>query len=555
MSRSAPARPRHLRGIAALAAIALALLAVAAGTAPAQAAGTVSGRLVDQLGDPVLGLEFIAYGGPSDQVHIVSDPTDGTFSVPLTGSSYYLIIGENPITGTYTDSSGNHYENNGNVSFFLPSSTALGDIVVNKFVQISGTIPNWAADMGPVRVDFYGDAGGSWHSLGNGGTYGTESTDGSFSFLAPVSAGDYTLRFFPEGPGAYLGAFLGGEFDDPALATHLVGVPGVGFSGIQMTMPVAALITGRVTTGGTTPLAGINVSAQNEPDETEYDETLTDSNGQYSLRVRPGSTNSVYAYDPSNTYAAMTYNGRSGCGCDFDPVVSTVATPATGIDFDLVPSDAAKVLEGLLVDESSSGPVGDIEVKLYRASGTGWILADQTTSDTLGPPNFGFQLSGPGVFRLQFVNSGGRILTVTQGLLIVGSGDPAPLDPVPACFANLGDLQDDAAVIAQVDSATAAGACAPLPAPSGGSGSTPVVIHRHHSAPPVTGSFPLVVPTPTPSASPSETPEPSASPTPVADGHHITPPAAPDLWWLLWLGLGILLVIIVGGGIFLFRRA
>lgn len=558
MLRTAPSRPRGARVIAALAALALALLGVAAGTASAQAAGTVSGRLVDQLGHPVLGLTFIAYGGSSDQVQITSDSVTGAFSVSLSGSSYYLIIGENPITGSYTDSSGNHYENNGNVSFFLPGDTSLGDIVVNKFVQVSGTIPNWSPDMSPVRIQLYGDAGGSWHSLGNGGTYGTESTDGSFSFLAPVSAGDYTLRFLPDGPGAFLGAFLGGEYDDPALAAHLTGVPGVGFSGIQMSMPVAALVTGRVTTGGTTPLEGINVSAQNEPDQSQYDETLTDSDGRYSLRVRPGATNSVYAYDPANGYGAMTYNGRSGCGCDFDPVVSTVATPATGIDFNLVPLDAATLLEGLVVDETASGPVGDLDVKLYRASGSGWVLADRTTSDTQGPPNFAFQLSGPGTFRLQFVNSGGRILTITQGLLGLESGQPEPLAPVPACYVDLGAVQADTAVIAQVDSASAAGACAPLPAPSSASGgSTPVVIHRHHTSPAVTAPFPLAVPspTPTPAASPSDTPEPSASPTAVAGGPDITSVSAPDLWWLLWVGLAVLVVIIVGGGIFLFRRA
>jgi hypothetical protein len=536
--------------------IALALLGVVSGAASAQAAGTVSGRLVDQLGNPVLGLEFIAYGGSSDQVHIVSDPVTGEFSAPLTGSSYYLIIGENPITGTYADSSGNHYENNGDVSFFLPGDTALGDIVVNKFVQISGTIANWTADMGPVRVDFYGDAGGSWHSLGNGGTYGTESTDGSFSFLAPVSAGGYTLRFFPEGPGAFLGAFLGGEFDDPALATHLVGVPGVGFSGIQMIMPIAALVTGRVTTGAT-PLAGIDVSAENEPDETEYDETLTDSDGRYSLRVRPGSTNSVYAYDPADNYDAMTYNGRSGCGCDFDPVVSTLALPATGIDFDLVPSNGPKVILGLVQDATSS-TLSDIDVRLYRPSGSGWVLADETTSDN-SVPNFGFLLNEFGVYRVQFVSDDGRILTVLDGL--TGSyptGVPVALDPVPACYADLGDVEAAAALIAEVDTGTAAGVCSVLPAPGGPSGgTTPVVTHRHHVTPSVIAPFPLVVPTPTPtpSASPSDTPQPSASPTPVADGSHSKPASAPDLWWLLWVGVALLLLLIVGGAILLFRRA
>lgn len=301
------------------------------------------------------------------------------------------------------------------------------------------------------------------------------------------------------------------------------------------------------------------MSAQNEPAETEYDQTLTDVDGRYSLRVRPGTTNSVYAYDPANTYVAMTYNGRSSCGCDFDPVTSTLATPATGINFDLVALSAAKVVQGLVVDESN-GPLSGINVRLYRASGNGWVLADEATSDgSTSGPNFGYYLNETGTYRLQFIDNGGHILSVVAGFVASGLTGPTALDPVPACYANLGDVEVDTEVLAEVDSGTAAGACSNLPAPSTPSsgGSTPVVIHKHHSSPSVTSTFPIVAPTPTPtpSATPSAEPEPSSSPTAVAGGSPKPTQSAPDLWWLLWLGLALLVLIIVGGAIFLFRRA
>lgn len=554
MLRSAPSRARE-RAIALVAVIVLALIGIVAGGAPANATGDVTGRLVDQLNDGVPGLEFIAYGAPDNQVHVVTDST-GHFTIPgLAETSYYLILGENPVTGGYADSHGDHYENNGTVSFVVPQDTDLGTIVMNKFVPISGTITNWTSGMGDIRVDLFGDTGGTWHQLGNGGNYGDDTTTATFSFLAPISAADYTLRFQFDGPAPYLGAFLGGVFDDPSLGMPLDGVPGVGQSGIQMTMPAAALVTGRVTTGGSTPLAGIEVSAQNEPDETEYDETVTDADGQYSLRVRPGVTNSVYAEDyPLERYLPMTYDNRSGCGCDFDPVVSQLGSPAQNIDFDLVLDDSAPVIEGLVLDGlAPSAPTADIDVRLLRSVGGHWVLADEATSTSLGPPNFGFTVGTVGTYRIQFANSSGRILSITDGYTVPGLIAPVVLDPLPGCFADLGLVDASTAVIALIDPATPAGTCASLVEPGPGSGGT--TTHHHRASVSVAAApFPTASPsaTPTPSATPSASAEPS-SPAITAPHHPLAP--APDLWWILWVGLAILLLVIAGGTILFVRRS
>lgn len=559
MSRTAETAPgrRFSRPLALLLALAFGLTGALVPAAASSAATDVTGRIVDQLGQPAVGVVVRLSKDGIFQENLTTD-ANGVFTrVGLADGNYEAFMPE----GT-TDPLGTRFSV-AQRFFTVPDTSDLGDLVVARYTTVSGTISNWSSTMGDVRVDLYVEqAPGTWQQVNINPQASDESTDGSFSITSPIFADNYTLRFTIDSYSSpYIGAYLGGELDDPALATHFPGGPGMPVSGLSMTMPAAALVTGRVTTGGTTPLEGINVSAQNEPAESEYDETLTDSDGRYSLWVRPGATNSVYAYDPANTYDAMTYNGRSGCGCDYDAVSSTVGHPATGINFDLVPSSAAKVVEGLVADEASPAtPLGDIQVRMYRASADGWVLADRSYSDTSGPPNFGFTLNALGIYRLQFVDNGGHILTVTRGLLGPhGTATPAPLTPVPACYAALGDVEADTDVLAQVDTGTAAGACSPLLPPSGATGgsggSTPVTRH-HHVVSPVAASFPLVIPstTPTPSASPTETPEPSASPAPIAGGPHVTPTSAPDLWWLLWVGLALLVVILVGGGIFLFRR-
>lgn len=555
MLRSAPFLVRR-RAVAFVAVLALALLGVGVVAAPAHAATDVTGRLVDQLNQPVRGLEFIAQGA-SGQIHVTTDTT-GNFTIPaLADGSYYLILGDNAVTASYLDADNNRYENNGSVSFFVPSTTDLGDIVINKFVPISGTITNWTLGMGDIRVTLYSDKSGNWQQVGNAGSYGGDTTTASFSFTAPISAYDYTLRFQFDGTAPFLGAFLGGEFDDASLGTPLAGVPGVGQSGILMTMPDAALVTGRVTTGGSTPLFGIQVSAQNEPDETEYDQTYTDADGLYSLRVRPGVTNSVYAEDyPLERYVPMTYDNRSGCGCTFDPVTSQIGTPAQNIDFDLVLDDSAPEIEGSVTDGlAPSEQTAGIDVRLLRSVGGGWVLADEVTSTSLGPPNFDFTVGTLGTYRIQFADSSGRILSITDGYTVPGLNAPVTLDPLPGCFADLGLVDASTAVIALIDPATPVGTCASLVQPGPGSGSGGTTTHHHHvSASVATTPFPTASPsaTPTPSATPSASAEPSG-PT-VTTPQHLTPPA-PDLWWILWVGLAILLLVIAGGVILFIRRS
>jgi len=58
--------------------------------------------------------------------------------------------------------------------------------------------------------------------------------------------------------------------------------------------------------------------------------------------------------------------------------------------------------------------------------------------------------------------------------------------------------------------------------------------------------------TPTPTASPSEEPTDELSDAPVAAGPAAT--SSPDLAWLFWTAGVLILVVLIGGGVLLFRR-
>lgn len=541
---------RYRRGVAALLAIALGLLGAVAVGAPARADTVYEGVVVDQAGDPVLGIPVGIYElGPTLIGTVYSDEDDGTFSTAaLPEGGYFYGIADGSL-----DKFGQAYAAVEG-SFGLEETTFT--ITVQRYVEVSGAIMNWTPAVGPVDVTLWAFDGTSW-SPGTGGT----STDGTFSFTSPIDELTYTLAFYPTDVNTpLLGAFLRGAtdpaVDDPEAAVSVTGVAGTPLTGIETYLLDAVTISGTVTTGkGATPLEGIEVWVENEAGSF-WTITETDEDGHYTLYVKPGQTYLVGADDPTGTYRSIFYDGWDGCGCL--GLYTPVSGPATDIDFDLPEAsepwtDVAVV--GILLDDDDETPLYDIEVRLYRASGNGWVrVATMTTYDFahLYPINFAFSLEAAGdKYRLQFADGDGRILRVVDGGYVPGSEPAEYFDPVPACYASLGTVSVETLAVALVESDTAEGACVELPTPTtpGGSGgeSTP------RTSPTGVTATPTASPTPTPSVTPTS--QPSTGPTPSATpAPEPTPASALDLSWLVWVLLAMVVVVAIGAVLLFVRR-
>lgn len=484
-------RRRHHPFVAAFAVAALALFGAVIPATSASAVGGFEGRLVDELGQPAVGVTVeLRSGGVATDL-----TTDGAGVFGATGladGAYEAFVPEGALGdgGERFTISSTHFTIVDGVAL-LP----LGDIVVYRYRPVSGEISNWSSAMGDVRVTLWWKAPGGWGPLNiSPRPNWVTSTDGQFTISAPIYGGDYTLYFqMDEETSPYVDAFLGGAYDDPEAATKVPSDVGTAITGITAEMADAAVITGRVTANGG-PLAGIEVEAWSE-EHGEYAYAETDATGTYTIYVRPGTDYEVYTWGDAD-YAGMTYDGWDSCGCEFDPVATTVADPAEGIDFDLIEYAGALEVLGVAADEDSE-PIEDLDVRLFRASGGVWVLHDVVESDG-GVPNFGFLLGTGGVHRVQFVDDDGHILRVTDGVISDFVNPTVALDPLPACYADLGDVQDSLLVAAVLDPATAAGACASLEgtsvvtAPSGGTGSPGVVVRPQPStgsARPITKPF------------------------------------------------------------------
>lgn len=556
MSRSTDrrlsSRPFARRVLAGLATVALALLSTTFAVSPAYADGDLKGSLVDQLGQPVLGLEFEVWSTTGVVVGTpTSDAVTGEFVLPaLPTGGYYYWVHDGAL-----DDGGDAYALK-SVGFHIGAGdTDLGALELRRYVDVTGTITNWTAAMGDLDVQLKTENGGYWGTVAS-----TDSTGASFTLSTPLNTADYTLFFQLESGSTapYLNAYLGGEFFDPADAQMVPATAGTPLSGITMAMPDAAIISGRVTDADTGDgIPDIWVSTEDRPDYYSYDETQTDADGYYTLRAIPGLTYAVYADDDNSVYRSMTYQNLHPCGCAFTPVEPTYADPATGIDFELIEETDGVFLAGLLLDDdvSSGDPFDDVRVHLYKPVTGGWTEIDVAQSDSGG--DFDMLLPGFGSYRVRF-ELAGVWLRVIDGYAAEGSAwDPDPLSA--GCFINTGALDADSVssgvaffIIAGLEQA---GGCGPQPAPSGSGGTGGPSTSGHgrdqtvYAANDSLSATPTPTPTPTSSPSPSSSPSasPSSSPSPEP-----TPPVetAPLdfswVWWLLGLLiLGIVIIVIV----------
>ncbi len=539
MTRSADRRvrlPQFVRvAFAAFAVTALGLISLTAVVPPAHASGHLTGHVQDQAGNAVLGLPFEVVTLP-DGNPVTSGSTDlttGDFDVALPDGDYIFAVDSHAV-----DHGGVEYGQHLTDFSISGADADFGTVVVDKYVEVTGTITNWTSSMGDVQVQLQRNPGSGWGTIVN-----TVSTDGTFTVPTTLANGSsYTLYFglSPASTVPFLSAFLGGELFDVDNAAVLPTSPGVSISGVLMAMPDAALISGTVTDAVTgLGIPNISVSAEDHPGALFYAQGWTDAHGDYSLRVVPGLTYAVSADDPRTTYGSyvsMTYDGFDACGCDHTPVQTTVLLPATGIDFHLQVDTDVNVLGVVLNGALSSGPSGPyegVQVHVYRHVPGGWSEVASALSDHLG--QFEVALPGFGSYRLRF-ELAGVWLPVLDGLLGQGSAT-APTPATPGCFVDTGALGASSVensvgffVVAGLDQA---GGCAAEPAPLGSTGHGSSGHGRAHPASVLVDSTPTATPTPTLTPSPSASPSDDATPTPQPSSPATTSTSL-DLSWL-WI--------------------
>jgi hypothetical protein len=288
----------------------------------------------------------------------------------------------------------------------------------------------------------------------------------------------------------------------------------------------------------------------------------TDSHGRWKVTVPRGDVDDVYqafatsipitSYPQYWDHAPFLY--ILGCGCSLGNVIDATAltgapTPPGPYDFDLWPIDLSLLLEIHTVDDIAVADLPNVDVRIFRKKGNGWVRVDHRVTDINGLADvFTY---GAGDYRI-YAFRNGHYRSMLRADEYIGGG-PLPLGP-GGCYVELdgvpvftGGFLDIFELGFDLTAPTCAApraptTAAPVSTAGTGSGGAPVVT--------VT---PSPTPTPTPSATPTSTPtasptaEPTASPAPTTTPAPV-PAGAFDYWWvwlLVILALGIVISVIV----------
>ena len=386
-------------------------------------------------------------------------------------------------------------------------------------------------------------------------------TNAGFSLQLPHNQTELLLVVYTAGVDPYLSTVFGdndkawiGEPDsfdiDPFSVT-----PNMDYNvGMVDALP-AHVFAGTVTSADGSAVAGACLFIEDVSDPDRYDCTESAADGSYAAKVPPGADWILSADGSAIGFSALFWEDQLDYA-DADPITSTAQRVDHGYNF-VLQGDPASIL--LSVGEISTGDT-DIIVHIYRPSGSTWVeheavrLTPTSGQVMLTETEFGtapsalrfrFEVPGVGFVQLQgylVANALGLTLdTSTLATTTCVIDTPVIRDGAPWIVTGGYDLAD-------------AGSCAAEPVPSAGTpGTTGTGTPRTGTTPAATEDV-TPVPTSTPTPAPSPSASESAEPT---DETVVDKPAAasgPDLAWLFWAAGVLVLLILAGGAVLIFRR-
>jgi hypothetical protein len=300
------------------------------GTATLQVLPHVSGRVTDTSGTPLSGIGVVVCGVGWQNCQVTYTGADGTYTAtnvePGLSVAFIFDHGGTYPLGLYS-TSGPTIFNNAATQFTVTGDMAGIDLVLPLPHKISGTVtgsdgkPLAEIMVSPCTVD------GDCDSLG-----GT-TTDADGHYTTSVWPGSYTIQFIDNNNPSFGGCYASGGYviDGRGSSCTPLSVTTSDATGIDVTMPVGAHISGKVTGPDGTPLPNVTVNANSDNFNTQ---TSTGGDGTYSLTVLPGSYRVGFS-DPSGTYVSSCYSRSGGYSVDQNDCARIDVTTGDKSDVDV----------------------------------------------------------------------------------------------------------------------------------------------------------------------------------------------------------------------------
>ena len=340
------------------------------------AGGIISGLVTDESSTPVAGVSVQAssltccgYGyatTAADGTYTITDLPPGSYAVQASGGGYVSEYYDNAMD----------YAAAKPVTVTSGATTSGIDFALTLGGSISGTITNTSAV--PIQGASVQASGTACCSDG----YATTAFDGTYT-ITGLAAGSYTIYAYAQG---YPMKYYEDTYDYGS-ATPIDVASGVTTPGIDMALEPGGTVSGTVTNGSATPIAGASVQATRTVC-CGYGSATTAADGTYTMTGLAPGTYTVQVY-----YAASCPPSPPGGDCDvyapqyYDGVYdSSAATPVgvasggttPGIDFAL---ERGATISGTVAD-SSATPIAGASLNATRSVccgyGYGVTAADGT---------------------------------------------------------------------------------------------------------------------------------------------------------------------------------
>jgi protocatechuate 3,4-dioxygenase beta subunit len=280
-------------------------------------AGAITGQVVDDQGQPAVGIDVIIFGGggaftDAQGKYTASGLATGSYGVCFDGG--FAISPATPYG----------YANGCASSAYTIDVTAGQTATLNGSVGVAGAVGGTVSGLdGPVEgvlVEVISPTEGEV-----GGT----STDAEGNYqITGVLPGSYQICFDPSyTSGGYLRSCYQ---DQPSGSGTLVTVNRAQLTTVSQQLAQGASITGTITDASGSPISGVQVSAIGVSDY-QYYSAVTDDRGQYSIGSLTAQDYQV-CFDPSYAHGSAAGGYTAEC-FDNQPSIDTatpVSVPATG---------------------------------------------------------------------------------------------------------------------------------------------------------------------------------------------------------------------------------
>ena len=361
---------------------------------------SISGR-VKAAGNeaPVPGIRVVALRQCENCWHEASSGYSdeaGTYALSGLEAGAYRVAFEDPaghFVGEYYDCSDDISEAQ-DVIVAQGAETTGVDAILEAASGVSGRITALASGEPLPNITVTLTLVGEWGP----GFYQITSTDdnGEYEFQG-VEAGTYRLEFRDNNLD-YIGQFYDQQTD--WFSATLIDVPeSTLVTGLNAALVEGAKLSGTVTDTQGAPAPGINVSCERWTGSywQWMTGTLSDDDGQYTLRGLPAGDYRVWFWDPNGQFISEYYDDQIDWNEATSVAVAT-ATHVTGVDATLA---KAGTISGTVTGQAGA-PLADIAVTVYRQQGGQWWWQENAMTDENGHYTIG-RLPG-GLYHVYFTD-------------------------------------------------------------------------------------------------------------------------------------------------------